>query len=331
MKYWFVNQGTTYENERKEGFLYAPKNNRYGKSFKHWNDVKLIKKGDIILCNKKGYILSVAKALCDEYDSVIPDSIKDLFQNVGYKVDVEYCDLKNKFKFSDYKDDYMNGIDLAINPFTIDGNAKMGYLFPLEEKIALLLIEKMRDQNVNSFVNYENVDFFEEMEELQEEEDQFEEISNGLLKGYTKEELELKDNKDYMYVPRIDEGKAKILREKTDGKLKATRMELANHNCEIDSNHKTFTNSSGKYQYLECHHIIPLKAQKDFPNIKLDSMFNIIALCPICHMQVHHANREEKCAIFLKMYNIRKDEMVEHGFDLAGINEIFNKYYLNKK
>ena len=30
------------------------------------------------------------------------------------------------------------------------------------------------------------------------------------------------------------------------------------------------------------------------------------------------------------MYNLRKDEMLEHGFDLSKINEIFNKYYLKK-
>ena len=68
----------------------------------------------------------------------------------------------------------------------------------------------------------------------------------------------------------------------------------------------------------------------NFVNTKLDSMFNIVAVCPICHMQVHYATKEEKGQIFAKMYNIRKQEMLEHGFDLAKINEIFNKYYLNQ-
>ena len=35
--------------------------------------------------------------------------------------------------------------------------------------------------------------------------------------------------------------------------------------------------------------------------------------------------------MFSKMYNIRKEEMLKHGFDLTKINQIFNKYYLNKK
>lgn len=41
--------------------------------------------------------------------------------------------------------------------------------------------------------------------------------------------------------------------------------------------------------------------------------------------------KEEKEKIFIKMYEKRKEKMVERGFDLEKIKEIFNKYYLNKK
>jgi hypothetical protein len=326
MRYWFVNQGTSYAQERNGNYLYAPKD-----SMKHHTNVKDVKAGDIIFCNKKGFILCVAKALSDGYESQIPDSIKGLWGSFGYKVDVRYIDLKNKFRFNELKDIYLNNIIPELNPFDVNGNAKVGYLFPLEKNIASLFIDRIKDKKILSFIDEDSNLFFEEIQEFQEEKEQFEEISSGLIKGYSKVELEIKDKEKYQYVPRIDNGKNRVLREKTDAKLKATRMELANHNCEINHNHKTFTNSSGKYQYLECHHIIPLNAQKDFPNIKLDSMFNIIAVCPICHMQVHHATTTEKGEIFSKMYNIRKEEMLEHGFDLASINKIFNKYYLNKK
>lgn len=166
---------------------------------------------------------------------------------------------------------------------------------------------------------------------MKEEKEQFEEISRGVIKGYNEEEIKFIEKQDYIYEPKIEEGKKKVLREKTDPKLKATRMELSNYSCEINCSHKTFLCASGKRQYLECHHIIPLSAQKEFVNIKLDSMFNLIALCPICHSQVHYAKIEEKEKIFIKMYEKRKEKMVERGFDLEKIKEIFNKYYLNKK
>ena len=44
MTYWFVNQGKSYEQERKENFLYAPKDN-----IQHHRNVKDVKSGDIIL------------------------------------------------------------------------------------------------------------------------------------------------------------------------------------------------------------------------------------------------------------------------------------------
>ena len=94
MAYWFVNQGMSYTQERQENFLYAPKDN-----IKHHRNVKNVKSGDIILCNKNGYILSIARALSDGYESPIPDSIKGLWDATGYKVDVEYIDLKEKFRF----------------------------------------------------------------------------------------------------------------------------------------------------------------------------------------------------------------------------------------
>ncbi len=329
MKYWFVNQGTSYDEERKDGYLYAPAKNEKGTTLTHWSNVKHVKKGDIIFCNKKGYIISVAKALSDGYDSVIPDNIKGLWYSKGFKVDIEYIDLKNKFRFNEYKDKYMENLNPQENPFDSNGNAKMGYLFPIERENAHLFLDAMHDNNVLSFINKDKTSVINEMIELQEEEQQFDDISSGLIKSYSEEELKIVENKEYKYVPRYDK-KNRVLREKTDAKLKATRLELANYKCEINPNHNTFTNSSGKHQYLECHHIIPINAQKDFPNIKLDNMFNIIALCPNCHMEVHHAFKDERRKIFKKMYNLRKEEMIKHGFDEVKIEEVFKKYYLNK-
>lgn len=330
MKYWLVNQGTSFEEEKNGGFIYAPKTNSSGSTFAHWTDVKRVKKGDVIFCNKKGNIMAIGIAMSNGYDAMIPDSIKGYWDAKGYQADIEYHMLSNPFHFSDYKDEYMQDIELDKNPFTVNGTAKMGYLYPMEENVAKLLLDKINDKYINRIVFATDVDLLEEMEELQEETEQFEEISRGVVKSYNEAEINVLENEEYVYQPRVEEGKKKVLREKTDPKLKATRMELADYNCEINHDHKTFTCASGKHQYLECHHIIPLNAQKDFPNIKLDSMFNIIALCPICHSQVHYATPEEKGKIFKLMYDVRKEEIAKHGFDLAKINEIFNKYYLNK-
>ena len=330
MRFWFVNLGKYYDAQREGRFLWAPIYNKNGGIFKHWDYLKDVNKGDVILCNNNGRIFSVGVAKSNAYLCEIPDAFEQTWQPEGRRIDLNFIDLDSPLKFSDYKDYIADNINPEENPFDINGNAKQVYLWPLDQNIAKYLIQRMNNKDINSLIEMSDNSLKDEIEEIQEEQEQFEKINSGSIKAYKKEELEHIENNSYTYVPRVEEGKKKILREKTDPKLKATRMELSGYLCEINHEHKTFTNSSGNHQYLECHHIIPLNAQKDFVNTKLDSMFNIVAVCPICHMQVHYATKEEKGQIFAKMYNIRKQEMLEHGFDLAKINEIFNKYYLNQ-
>lgn len=330
MKFWFVNLGKYYNEQREGRFLWAPLYNEKGSVLSHWDSLKDVNRGDVILCNNNGRIFSVGIAKDHAYLSNIPDEFEQSWKPEGRRIDLKFIDIEQPLKYKEYKDYIQSNINPSENPFDINGNAKLGYLYPLDEKIAMFLLNKMNNKDIDNLLVMNDIDLKNEIEEFQEEQEQFEKINNGSIKGYSSEEINKISQEKYTYVPRIEEGKKKVLREKTDPKLKATRMELANYLCEINCDHKTFTNASGNHQYLECHHIIPMNAQKDFPNVKLDSLFNLIALCPICHMQVHYATAEEKGQIFAEMYEKRKKEMLEHGFDLAKMNEIFNKYYLKK-
>lgn len=169
-----------------------------------------------------------------------------------------------------------------------------------------------------------------EYSEFEEEEEQFKLINEGKVRPYSHDEISIINNEEYTYKPEYKNESSKLVREKTNPRLKATRIEIANYLCEINSDHITFTNKIGKHQYLECHHIIPMNAQKDFPKIKLDHMFNLIAVCPICHAQVHYASEEERKEMFYKMVKVRKSELLKYGFDAEKMDLIFNSYYSNK-
>lgn len=91
---------------------------------------------------------------------------------------------------------------------------------------------------------------------------------------------------------------------------------------------------SNENYYVECHHLIPMMAQDEFlsngknsPSIYLDSLFNLISLCPICHTQFHYGNNEEVEKIFWKAYELRKEELLAEGFTKEKMKDIFNKYY----
>jgi len=330
MKYWFVNLGKYYKEQREGNYLWAPIKNSQGKSVSHWDSLNFVNKGDIIFCNNNGKIVSVGVVLYNAYPFDIPNEFGNTWRTKGRRIDLKFIDLEVPFKFSSHKLYILEHINKDENPFDINGNAKQGYLFPFDTFIANYFINKINDNKLKELILKIDCELEEELEEYQEEQEQIEKINDGLIKGYSEAELSQKESKKYRYVPQYKEGNTKLVREKTDGRLKATRIEKANYLCEVNNNHITLSNTSGKHQFMECHHIIPMNAQKHFIDIKLDAMFNLISLCPICHAQMHNASNEDKWDIFQKIYKVREKEMIEKGFDFTKMEELFNKYYKNK-
>lgn len=158
-------------------------------------------------------------------------------------------------------------------------------------------------------------------EELQ----QFEQIHSGKVKVYTDEELKEKENEEFDYSKVTSSSTSNRI--PTDDRLKATCLDKAGYLCEINREHITFTNTSGIHPYMECHHLIPVKAQKYFPKLKLDSMFNLVSLCPICHAQMHYGDSKAKAKVFWDIYEKRNKLFIEKGIDEKKMKEIFERFY----
>lgn len=90
-----------------------------------------------------------------------------------------------------------------------------------------------------------------------------------------------------------------IKRYKRDAELPAKVKDKYNHTCFIGNNHKTFL--CNDVNYVEAHHIIPMFQQKNFKEYNLDTIDNMICLCPNCHKEVHLADKKSK--IIKKMYS----------------------------
>jgi len=86
----------------------------------------------------------------------------------------------------------------------------------------------------------------------------------------------------------------------TRPELAAYCLAQAGYACEVDNNHTTFTSKSSGNNYMEAHHLVPLKYQPDF-EFALDNQANIVALCPNCHRLLHHATANEKKCCLMKL------------------------------
>lgn len=97
-----------------------------------------------------------------------------------------------------------------------------------------------------------------------------------------------------------------------------------NHLCEFDKGHKTFTSKRTNHNYVETHHLIPMKLQKAFEN-SLDVPANIVSLCPTCHRLFHHALFGERTRLIQHFYAERKDLLKRFGIEI-GIDELLEAY-----
>ncbi|WP_430507767.1 hypothetical protein [Rossellomorea marisflavi] len=98
----------------------------------------------------------------------------------------------------------------------------------------------------------------------------------------------------------------------------------ANYLCEFDNQHKHFISMFNGKNYVEAHHLIPMKYQEKF-KFSLDIHANIVSICLVCHKRLHFGLFEDKKDIIDMLFNNRIERLKACGIDLV-VNEIY-KYY----
>lgn len=154
---WFVCQGSTFSEENGRKLLWAPKEGKNGRSFFHWENMKNIKKGDIIFNYSEG-LKGVSIATSDVYTSKNPFSTSE-WQEDGYKVDIDLTLLNPALPINLLKN-HKRKFDLFLSevkykPFNGNGGVNQGYLFDFSPEAGKLI----RDIYGNNFGN-EAIDTF---------------------------------------------------------------------------------------------------------------------------------------------------------------------------
>lgn len=143
----------------------------------------------------------------------------------------------------------------------------------------------------------------------------------------SEEEIEMSNNR----TPVLKSGLETNKRYSTDSRLAKTAIKNAGYVCELYSHvsgsHTTFDSANGN-KYLEAHHLIPMKAQKDFVSlgINLDRLENIVALCPNCHKAVHYGTKAEKVKYLRPLYDARIAKLKKLGIDID-FDVLIDDYY----
>lgn len=108
-----------------------------------------------------------------------------------------------------------------------------------------------------------------------------------------------------------------------DKQVAVNALTMAKHLCEVDSNHFVFRRKNATTTYTEPHHLVPLFAQKFFPDVNLDREQNVVSLCSNCHNNLHYGADIDE--ILKPLYEMRKDLLQKIGIDIS--YEQLKNYY----
>ncbi|MDX8337869.1 hypothetical protein SLH46_01660 [Draconibacterium sp. IB214405] len=138
---WFVCQGSTFTKDQGKKFLWAPKLDKDGKRRFHWENMKYVKKGDIIFNYSKG-IKGISIAKNDSYES---ENIYEQSQwgREGYRIDIALYELERVIDISELairKNAFDNALSsIEKKPFNRNGGVNQGYLFEFTIEAAKLI------------------------------------------------------------------------------------------------------------------------------------------------------------------------------------------------
>jgi len=105
--------------------------------------------------------------------------------------------------------------------------------------------------------------------------------------------------------------------------LGLARKKEVRFECENNSSHTTFKSITGN-QFVESHHLVPMKAQTDF-STSLDIKDNIVILCPTCHKAIHYGTTAVVENLLNKFFPPCEALLARKGIAL-NINQL-RKYY----
>jgi hypothetical protein len=141
---WWVNQGSTYSDERSAGYVFAPQYARNGRSVPHWETLKLLRRGDNVLHYANGVLRSVSQVI-EPYGIAHRPIARFGFDSKrpGYLVKVAYSDFALPIARDEIPIAWRSG---EAGPFTHSGRVRQGHLFPLSEAFKTRFIATFDDR-----------------------------------------------------------------------------------------------------------------------------------------------------------------------------------------
>lgn len=280
MKYFFVFQNKTFYEEFHGGYLWAPQSSNDGKKAAHWEKMKEVRRGDVIIHSYRKKIMAVSFVERDVYVAKRPEELPDdQWQMDGWRVDTDYISFTDTIITSDYKEELLKLQPQKYAPFNRLGRGNMGYLFEANRSMFEFIIRQTALIQKSDIEKQRVLNLLDPREEVQS-------LVTDLESIMDLEETKAKQLSPENLAVQIKKGKSKETQKKEsvvyyrNAYIKEMVKFLAKGKCQMCGDKAPFYDRDGK-PYLEEHHV------KRLADGGSDTMDNVVAVCPNCHRKVH--------------------------------------------
>jgi putative restriction endonuclease len=144
MRYWWVNQNQTYNQETAGGYMWSPKQNSNGARNYFYDSMREVAPGDIIFSFNNTYIPSIGVGQSNCYECPKPSEFGTTglnWERIGWKVNVKYYALQNVIRPRDHMAIIAPLLPNRYSPLRQNGGGLQGvYLTELNSALAGALV-----------------------------------------------------------------------------------------------------------------------------------------------------------------------------------------------
>jgi len=144
MRFWWVNQNQTFQQETEGGYLWSPKRNARGGRNPFYEFMREVAPGDLVFSFQGTYIRAIGIARSTAYEAPKPSEFGPAGPNwgyIGWRVDVRYHPLLNQIRPAEHMLRLRLVIPDRYSPLQITGRGNQGvYLTRLSDDFANVLM-----------------------------------------------------------------------------------------------------------------------------------------------------------------------------------------------
>ena len=145
MRFWWVSQNKTGEEEIRDGFLWSPKTNASGSFSQFYENMKLVKPGDPVLSYRRQSVRVAGFALSVARDAPKPKSFDEAadWSSDGWRIEMAWTELGFSFTPKNWIESLRPLLPAKYSPIHPDsGEGRQAYLFEVPEDLYRFVFEK---------------------------------------------------------------------------------------------------------------------------------------------------------------------------------------------